>query len=69
MKKLARKISNNCQENISAEIYFFIKAAEEVGFRGEIQRCSQRRCFVKKGALRNVAKFTGKHLCQSLFFQ
>ena len=22
----------------------------------------------KKGALRNFAKFTGKHLCQSLFF-
>ena len=25
-------------------------------------------CFVKKGVLRNFAKFTGKHLCQSLFF-
>ena len=24
--------------------------------------------FCKKGALRNFAKFTGKHLCQSLFF-
>ena len=23
--------------------------------------------FCKKGALRNFAKFTGKHLCQSLF--
>ena len=27
-----------------------------------------RRCSVKKGVLRNFAKFTGKHLCQSLFF-
>ena len=26
-----------------------------------------RRCSVKKGVLRNFAKFTGKHLCQSLF--
>ena len=26
------------------------------------------RCFFKKGILRNFAKFTGKHLCQSLFF-
>ena len=26
------------------------------------------RCSVKKGILRNLAKFTGKHLCQSLFF-
>ena len=27
-----------------------------------------RRCFVKKVFLKNFAKFTGKHLCQSLFF-
>ena len=26
------------------------------------------RCSVKKGVLRNLTKFTGKHLCQSLFF-
>ena len=29
---------------------------------------SQQRCSVKKGALRNFAKFTGIHLCQILFF-
>ena len=27
-----------------------------------------RRCSVKKGVLRNFAKFTGKHLFQGLFF-
>ena len=27
-----------------------------------------RRCSVKKGVLRNFKKFTGKHRCQSLFF-
>ena len=32
-------------------------------------RRSQWRCSVRKGVLRNVAKFTGKHLWQSLFFQ
>ena len=26
------------------------------------------RCFIRKHALRNFAKFTGKHLRQSLFF-
>ena len=26
------------------------------------------KCSVKKGVLRNFGKFTGKHLCQSLFF-
>ena len=24
-------------------------------------------CYVKKGVLRNFVRFTGKHLCQSLF--
>ena len=33
-----------------------------------IGRNSHRRCSVKKGVLRNFAKFTGKHLCQRLFF-
>ena len=31
-------------------------------------RNSHWRCFVRKGVLRNFAKFTGKHLWQSLFF-
>ena len=33
-----------------------------------MDRSSHRGCSVKKGVLRNFAKFTGKHLCQSLFF-
>ena len=33
-----------------------------------IYRSSHRRCSVWIGVLRNFAKFTGKHLCQSLFF-
>ena len=33
-----------------------------------ICRSSYRRCSVRKGVLRNCAKFTGKHLPQSLFF-
>ena len=32
-----------------------------------IDRSSQQGCSVKKGVLKNFAKFTGKHLCQSLF--
>ena len=36
----------------------------------ELAKCrsSHRRCSVRKGVLRNFAKFTGKHLCQSLYF-
>ena len=31
-------------------------------------RSRHRRCSVRKGVLKNFAKFTGKNLCQSLFF-
>ena len=31
-------------------------------------RSSHRRCSITKDVLRNFAKFTRKHLCQSLFF-
>ena len=33
-----------------------------------VVRNSHQRCSVTKGVLRNSAKLTGKHLCQSLFF-
>ena len=33
-----------------------------------MDRSSRPELFCKKGVLRNFAKFTGKHLCQSLFF-
>ena len=31
-------------------------------------RSIHQRCSIKKGVLRNFVKSTGKHLCQSLFF-
>ena len=34
----------------------------------QISRSSYQRCSIIKGVLRNFAKFIGKHLCQSLFF-
>ena len=43
-----------------ASIYLYIPSKY---YRSSLQRCS-----IRKGALRNFAKFTGKHLCQSLFF-
>ena len=33
-----------------------------------INRSSCPEVFCKKGVLRNFAKFTGEHLCESLFF-
>ena len=35
---------------------------------GFLNRSSRPKMFRKKGALENLTKFTGKHLCQSLFF-
>ena len=39
-----------------------------VGFELFIFRISHQRCSLKKSVLGNFAKFAGKHLCQSLFF-
>ena len=39
-----------------------------VCFHHNILRSRQRRCSIKEGVLKNFATFTGKHLCQSLFF-
>ena len=36
--------------------------------KAPVYRSSHQRCSAKKGVLRNFAKFTGKHLCQSTFF-
>ena len=33
-----------------------------------LYKSSHQRCSIIKGVLRNFAKFTGKHLCQSFFF-
>ena len=38
------------------------------GYLTWIGRSRHRRCSIKKGVLGNFAKFTGKHLCQRLFF-
>ena len=38
------------------------------GEPSQSSRSSHRRCFVKKGVPKSITKFTGKHLCQCLFF-
>ena len=42
----------------------------EVNFYASMtkHRSSRRMCFVRRGVLRKLAKFTGKYLCQSLPF-
>ena len=48
-------------------LFFLVKFWVSILFK-VVVRSSQQRCSVKKGVLRNFAKFSGKHLCQSLFF-
>ena len=48
-----------------------LKNVHNIGIKDVLKRLvrsSHRRCFVRKDVLRNFAKFTGKHLCQSPFF-
>ena len=34
----------------------------------KLKTSNHRRCSLRKGVLKNLAKFKGKHLCQALFF-
>ena len=48
-------------------VYLLIKCLVQTQYHEKI-RSSHQRCSMKKGVLRNFAKFPGKYLCQSLFF-
>ena len=43
------------------------RSLELLGIHMHISKAVLQRCSVKKGVFRNFTKFTGKHLCQSLF--
>ena len=44
------------------------RVTEVYSSENEVVKKSRMEVFCKKGVLRNFAKITGKHLCQSLFF-
>ena len=50
------------------ELFVKIFTSKETTYLLRRFRSSHRRYSVKKGVLRNFAKFIGKHLCKSLFF-
>ena len=76
VKYLCRLTGNSNEDILSADVRYnwgfkielgYVKNSEQIGLpRGH--RSSHRRYSFKKCVLRNFAKFTGKHLCQSLFF-
>ena len=51
-----------------ASIYKFGNMTHKAVSIKMFNRSSHHKCSVRKGVLSNVAKSTGKHLCQSLFF-
>ena len=48
--------------------YIYASLTFAVYLLSETSRSSHQRCSIKKGVVRNFSKFTGKHLCHSLFF-
>ena len=77
------KIKGSGKETFNISLVLFIRNKFQNQYRYQLPACkaNQLKCnldseiqkqppemFYKKGALKNFTKFTGKHLCQSLFF-
>ena len=54
--------------NIYVILQYRIYCTMSIGVGPVLYRSNHQRCSIRKGVLRNFAKFTGKHLYQSLFF-
>ena len=66
-------VDYNLEPPIHSKVFNFNKTVSNLDIPGflrgnTIVRSNHQRCSVRKDALRNFAKFTGKHLCKSLFF-
>ena len=58
----------SCFQNLENNKDSISNGKDYKGLEYNWYRTSHRRCSIKKGVLKNFTKFTGKHLCQSLFF-
>ena len=56
-----------CASAKEFEVFWIVQSRGRLTKLGAL-RSSHHRSSVRKGVLRNVANFTGKHLCQSIFF-
>ena len=73
-KKLPKKLRNMGKSKIMSMVRFIIWYFTKCNNFMEIVRMmkirsSNRRCSIRKSDLRDFAKFTVKHLCQSLFYK
>ena len=66
---VVKSISKNLKICARSKNFLIPRSQREIMKNHQAQiRSSHQRCSMKKGGLRNFTKFTGKHLCQSLFF-
>ena len=68
-----QKRGNTKQKNLQAKYFFTrcnLKSSHKMKFsiKEFLREIVVRNCSCKKGVLNNFAKFTGKQLCQNLFF-
>ena len=68
LKKLKTLKLREKKSFVNNGTFFFQNSKLCSGMVPSINRSSHRRCSIRKGVLRNFIKFTGNHLCQSLFF-
>ena len=66
-----RLIYKQVQTRLNSDVSYdgYINEKRKSRHMNKMRRSSHWRCSLIKGVLRNFAKFTGKHLCQSLFFR
>ena len=65
---LLSNVSNLKSDAISVECFMKDLVLSEATDRVVGNRSSRQEVFCNKDVLKNLTKFTGKHLCQSLFF-
>ena len=66
--KGSKKETRSLQAIINQTFFWNCNIRSSRGHGKENNRSCQPEVFCKKGLLENFAKFTGKHLCQNLFF-
>ena len=64
-RRISERIKDHNGRDLKSHI---LRHSVESGHANVSYRSSRPEVFCKKGVLRNFTKFTGKHLCQSLFF-
>ena len=67
MKKILYSIVGRWHKELKVKEFSVLDYIERLFFNG-LFRSSPQEVFYKKDVLKNFAKYTGKHLCQRLFF-